>query len=381
MDFGLTKEQEMFRKFVRNFAEREVTPYIQKIEEDDCVPDELVKKMGAMKLFGIPFDKKYGGAGLGWIEVTIALEELGRVTGGVAGFSSVSGLPSLVLSRFGTEEQKEQYLTRLCSGAGVGSLAFTEAATGTDPKAIISIAKLEGDEYVINGSKRFISAANLDGPIVFFAKDSETPNGSRVSAFITEKNIQGYKTSKPWVKAGGHGTPVCDIFFDNMRIPAKNLIGNHGEGFQILQNFTMSNQVRICSAILGQIQCALDESVKYAKERTARGGPIAQFQTVQVLLADIAAGVEASRNFVYKVAWLLDKDDLKQAGVLAPLMRVFVTEKANEIVRKAIRVHGAYGIMEDFKVASIARNMLGSEVIEVVNDIHRLTAIGRMLAG
>ncbi len=380
MDFGLTKEQEMFKKFVRAFAEREVSPFIEKIEENDRVPDELVKKLAAMKLFGVTLDKKYGGAGLGHMELVLSIEELSRVTNGVSSLLSVSGLGAMAIVRYGTEEQKTTYLPILSSGTGMGSLCFTEAATGTDPRAITTTAKLEGDEYILNGSKRFISGANLNGPGIMFAKDSETPNGSRISAFIVEKNTAGYTTSKPWKKIGNHGIPVCDIYLDNMRIPAKNLLGGHGEGFQMLTNFTMLNQVKICAGLVGQMQCAFEESLKYAKERTVRGAPITQFQTVQGLLADIAIGLETSRNLTYKLAWLLDKEDLKQAGILAPLSRVYVSETANDLARKAIRVHGAYGFTEDFKIARIARNFLGAEVIETVNDIHKLMLAGRLIA-
>jgi alkylation response protein AidB-like acyl-CoA dehydrogenase len=380
MDFGLTKEQEMFKKFVREFVQREIAPLANKIEEDDRIPDELVEKMGRMKLFGVHSDKKYSGAGMGFIEAVIAQEEIAKACGGVGFLVVLTGLPAIVLNRYGNEEQKVKYLTQICTGEGVGSLAFTEAATGSDQKAILTTAKLEGEEYVINGSKRFISGANLNGPIIFFAKDSETPGGSRLSCFIADKNIKGYSTSKAWKKIGLHGVSVCDIYFENMRIPATNLIADHGRGFEILQYFTMTNQVHVCASTVGQCQSAYDEAVKYAKERTVRGAPITQFQTIQVLLADIAIGLEASRSLVQKLAWFLDKGDLQQASIFSPLTRVFVTETANDLARKALRVHGCYGYTEDFKISKILRDLLGGEVIEVTNDIHRISLASRLIA-
>ena len=372
MDFSLTKEQEAVKRFVRQFCEKEIFPVADKIEEDNKIPDDLIKKMAQLKLFGIPFDKKYGGTGGGFLLGSIVLEELARASGAVAMFVGVNYLTSIPIELYGSEEQKVEYITPLAQGEVMGSMAFTEAATGSDFSAITTRATLDGDEYVINGSKRFITASDLDGPIVLYARD-----GERISAFIGQKNTPGYSTPKPWKKLGMHGVSLTDIYLENYRVPAANLLGGSGDGANVLLDTIAIGKLDTCAMILGCAQAALDEAIKYAKERTVRGKPIAQFQTIQCLLSDIAVPLEAARWMVYRLATLTDQK--KDIRVESAITKMFVTEVATEAARKALKVHGAYGYVTDFKIERILRDINLGEVVEGSNEIQRMIVAHSLL--
>lgn len=372
MDFSLNKEQKAVRKFVRQFCEKEVVPLTEKIEEQEKIPDDLINKMAKFKLFGVPFDKKYGGTGGGFIMGSIVLEELARASGAVSMFVGVNYLTSIPIDLYGSEEQKVKYITPLAKGEAIGSMAFTEAATGSDFSAITTRASVDGDEYVINGSKRFITASDLDGPIVLYAKD-----GDMVSAFIGEKNTKGYTVPKPWKKLGMHGVSLTDIHLENFRVPAINLLGRKGCGAEVLLDTIAIGKLDTCAIILGCAQAALDEAIKYAKERTVRGKPIAQFPTIQCLLSDMAAPLEAARWMVYRLATLVDeKKDIKYESALTKL---FVTEAANEIARKSLKVHGAYGYVTEFKIERIIRDINLGEIVEGSNEIQRMIIASNLI--
>jgi alkylation response protein AidB-like acyl-CoA dehydrogenase len=364
MDFSLSKEQETIRKYVREFCKKEILPLAEKIEETESIPDDLVDKMAKFKLFGIPFDRKYGGSGAGYVASTLAMEEIAKVSGAVSMFVGVNYLTGIPIDMFGTEEQKAKYLTPLAMGKCVGSFAFTEAATGSDPRAITTKAVLEGSEYVINGSKRFITAADKNGIIVLIAKD-----GEGVSAFIGEKNVAGYTIPKPWKKLGMHGVSLCDIYLENYRIPASNLLGSSGNGFNILLDTIAIGKLDTSISCLGCAEAALEEAVKYAKERMSRNKPIASMQSIQSLIADMAMQIEASRLLLYKLAWLADqKQNIRYESALA---KAFVTEAAVEVAHKAFKVHGAYAYVKDFKIERLLRDANFGEIVEGANEMQR----------
>lgn len=378
MDFRLSDEQVMFRKLAREFSEREIVPLIAEYDESDHIPPQvmlqLFQKMAAANLVGVTLPPEYGGLGIDAMCQTLIVEEISRVSGSI-GFAFLVGTgPCFHVNMFGTEEQKKEIITQICRGKGMGSFAFTEPDTGSDPKAITTKAVLDGDEYVINGVKRFITLADVDGPIVFIAKDSETEGGNKLSAFIAPKNAPGYKC-KPWKKIGLNGPATCDIYFENMRIPAKSLLGKHGQGFQILLEGA-ENQLNHCALVLGLCQAAFDESVKYAQERIARGKPISSFQTIQTHIADIAVGLEVSRAQLYRLACTDDREEMKTQSRVA---RIFLTETLNNVARKALLVHGCYGYTEDFKIARVLKDGLFGEVVEASNDIHKLILAARYL--
>jgi alkylation response protein AidB-like acyl-CoA dehydrogenase len=372
MDFELTKEQETIKRFAREFTDKEILPLADKIEKENRISTELINKLAQWGTFGIPYDKKYGGSGAGYLTSTLVLEELARASGSVAMLVGASYLACIPIDLFGTEEQKVKFITPLCQGHGIGSLAFTEAATGSDPKAITTMATLDGSEYVLNGSKRFITAADLDGIIIIFARD-----GEGISAFIGEKNKPGYSLSKPYDKLGMHGISLYDVYLKNYRIPAANLLGKRKDGYNILLDTIAISKLDTCVFIFGLAQAALDEAIKYAEGRTVGGKPITEYQTIQCLIADIAVQVEAARWLLYRLASLADQN--KNIRVESAMTKIFVTEMAVEAVRKAFHVHGAYGYVKDLKIERLLRDISLGEIAEGTNELQRLIVAHSLL--
>jgi butyryl-CoA dehydrogenase len=372
LDFTLSKEQEKFKDTVQQFCKTEVKPLAKRIDEEGLVPGELIGKMAQLGLFGLPFDSKYGGNGSGFLLANIALEELARVSGGVSLLVGINYLTSIPIDLHGNEEQKVRYITPLARGEAVGSMAFTEAATGSDFGAITTRAVLKGNEYIVNGSKRFITASEMDGPIVFFARD-----GEKVSAFIGQKNTTGYKAPEPWKKLGLRGISLTDIHFEDYRVPEANLLGESGNGANILRDTIAVGKLDTSAIILGCAQAALDEAVKYAKSRKVRGKPIGNFQTIQSLLSEMAISVEAARLMVYRLASYVDlKRDVR---VESAMVKMFVTEVASEIARKSMKVHGAYGYVTDLPIERIVRDIHAGEIIEGSNEIQRVIVAADLL--
>lgn len=372
MDFELTKEQEAIRRMVRQFAERKLAPIATQIDREAKIPPDVYPELQKLRLFGIPYDRKYGGGGETYVELVLAVEEITKTSAGVGLVLAAHYLPSIALSLYGTEEQKEQYLPKLCAGKDMGTLAFTEAATGSDPEAISTAAELSGDEYTLNGSKRFITNAPLDGLAVIFAKTDEG-----VSAFIVNKSQQGYSTSKPWEMMGLRGGEVADIQLKEVRIPKANLLGPAGKGYRLLTELIAYGKLNVSALLLGIGEAALDEAIKYAKEKTARGKPIGNFQTIQWLIADIDTQVEAARWLTYRLACLASrKADIRHASALTKL---FASEMATEATRKALQVHGSYGYTKEFKIERLYRDAKAGEIVEGVSEIQRVIIAASLL--
>lgn len=372
MDFTLSKEQEMMKKLIRQFAERELAPIAAQIDEEDKIPNDLIPKLAKQKLFGITGDRKYGGSGGNFLDLVLTLEQLGRVSVSVAFIVDVHYLAVEAILKFGNDEQKAKYLPPLLQGNAIGSFAFTEAATGSDPKAITTVASFDGAGYVLNGSKRFISNAPLDGLIILFAR-----YGEGISAFITEKNKEGYSTPKPWAKMGVRGLAVADIDLKDVKVPAIGLLGGKGGGFNVMVNIIAMGKLGISALLLGCAQAALEEAIKYAKGRESRGKPISNFLTIQCLIADIAAQLEAARWLTYRCASLLDRGEDIVAD--SALTKLFVSEMATEVTRKALQVHGGYGYIKEFKIERLYRDAKVGEIIEGVNEIQRVIVAGNLL--
>ena len=372
MDFTLNEEQGKFRNSVRQFCDTEVKPLAKRIDEEGLVPGELTDKIAQFRLFGLPFDKKYGGNGSGFLLANIALEELARASGGASLLVGINYLTGIPIDLYGSEEQKIQFITPLARGEAVGSMAFTEAATGSDFGAITTRAIPKDNEYIINGSKRFITASEMDGPIVFFARD-----GEKISAFIGQKNATGYKVPEPWKKLGLRGISLTDIHFKDYRVPVADLLGESGNGANILRDTIAVGKLDTSAIILGCAQAALDEAIKYAKSRKVRGKPIGDFQTIQSLLSEMVASLEAARLMVYRLATYVDlKMDVR---VESAMVKMFVTEVANEIARKSMKVHGAYGYVTDLPIERIVRDIHAGEIIEGSNEIQRVIVAADLL--
>lgn len=373
MDFKLTKEQELIQKAAREFAQSVIWPIAAQIEEENKVPMEIFHEMGDLGFMGIPFDEEYGGTGAGYTCYPLVLEQIAQCSSGVGMVMSVNGLGLSAINVFGTPEQKKKFMPDCCKGRQFASFAFTEPGTGSDPKQITTTAVKDGDYYVINGTKRFISSADLPGPMVVFAKDDET---GYPTAFIVEKFCPGYSISEPWKKVGMKGGGLYDVYFKDVRVPAENMLGTKGQGYLVLQVGIAFGKVGVCSCSLAGMQKALELSIQYAKEKKHRDGTIAKFQSVQLQIAKIAEKTEASRWLTYRLGYLAEHakslDELIRFAYEAALTKTFVTEVAVDVSRLAVGVHGSYGLMEDYVIAKIYRDTIIGEQIEGVNDLQRM---------
>ena len=378
MDFSLSKEEAMIQKMAKEFAEKYVEPIADKIDRENHLPDEIIKGMAELELFGLPYDTKYGGSGAGYLAYVLALEQLSRVSSALQTVMSVNCLGLGAIDKFATEEQKMKYMPKCCKGELLASFAFTEPGTGSDPRQLTSTAVKSGDSYIINGTKRFISNANYPGPIVMFALDSES---GKPTGFIVDKFCEGYSISEPWDKIGGHGSLLLDIYFKDVKVPAENVLGKVGNGYPILQFGISFGKIGMCGGGLGQILACYEVAVKYAKEKTHRGDPIAKFQAIQLRIADLAIKYESARWLTYHLGYLAN--NIKNPAVFAKeaaLVKTYICETAVDASRVAVDVHGSYGLMNDYKVTRLYRDAIMGPQVEGVGDMQKMIVAGVILS-
>ncbi|MBO8158112.1 acyl-CoA dehydrogenase family protein [Thermosyntropha sp.] len=374
MDFSLSKEEQLIQKAAAEYAEKFIEPVAKQIDEENKVPDEIIRGLGELDLFGIPFDEEYGGAGAGYLCYVLAMEQIAAASSGVGMILSAHTLGLGAIDKFGTEEQKKKYMFKPCRGEEVASFAFTEPGTGSDPKQIATTARKEGDYYIINGTKRFISNAGYPGPIVVFAKEEET---GKVSGFIVEKWCEGYSISEPWEKLGMHGGPLLDVYLKDVKVPAENLLGGPGMGYAILQFAISFGKVGVSACALGGAEAACREAFKYAKEKMHRDQPITKFQGIRLALAEIAERVEACRWLTYRLGYLADNvKNPAQFAKEAALTKDFICAQIVDISRLAVNVHGSYGLMKDYKVERLWRDAIMGLQIEGVSDMQKEIVAG-----
>jgi len=368
MDFSLTVEQEMIRKTAKEFAEKEIEPLAARIDRDDKIPKDAIRKMATKGFYGVPFPADIGGVGADYISFVLVLEQIAQASAGVAGSIGAQALAEIAIYKYGNERQKQEYLVPLLKGGKMGCFAFTEAATGSDPKAITTRAKLEGNEYTLNGSKLLISNSPVADTAIIFAKDSE--KGDKVSAFIVDAGKEGFSIGKREEMLGNRGLEVAEIILNNVRVRKENVLGMGGDGYGILLATISCGKVGTSAVTLGVMQAALTESINYAKMRTQKGRPIAEFQTIQWLLAEMSAKIEAARWLVYRTAFLISQDAevMKESA----MTKLFVSEAADEVVRNAMQIHGAYGYTKDFKVERLYRDARALGIIEGASEMQRV---------
>ncbi len=377
MNLTLTPEQEMMRKMVRDFSRSEIMPYIEAMDEQDQFPREIVKKMADLGLMGIPIPEKWGGGGADYISYILALEELSRVSATVgvilAVHTSVGTMPIL---RYGTEEQKKKYVTRLAQGEYLGAFALTEPHAGSDASQIRTTAKRVGETYILKGSKIFITnAGEADIYIVFAVTDPEAgPKG--MSAFIVEKDTPGFKVGKKEKKMGLGGSNTCELIFDDAQVPAANLLGREGQGYEIALSNLSGGRIGIGAQGLGIATAALEYAREYAKERHQFGKPIGKIQAIQFKLADMATQVEAARLLVYQAAWMYQEG--RSCRREASMAKLFATDTAMKVTTEAIQVFGGYGYSREYPVERLFRDAKVTQIYEGTNEIQRMV-IGRDL--
>lgn len=378
MDFQLTEEQELIRQSVREFAETKVAPLSNELDQKSLYPEEIVKEMGELGFMGIPYSSEYGGSDGDMISYAIAVEELSRIDGGVGVILSAhTSLGTWPIAEYGNEEQKKKYLTPLASGEKVGAYGLTEPNAGSDAGGTQTTAVLNGDHYILNGSKIFITNGGPAETYVVFAVTTPGIGTKGISAFIVEKGWEGFTFGTHYDKMGIRSSATAELIFKNVKVPKENLLGKEGQGFKIAMTTLDGGRIGIASQALGIAQGAFDEALKFAKERVQFGKPIAKQQSIAFKLAEMATKIRAARFMVYSAAAL--KNDHKPFGMEAAMAKMYASEICLEVVNDAVQIHGGYGFIKEFAVERLYRDAKICTIYEGTNEIQRLVVSGHLL--
>ena len=372
MDFSITEEQKMIRDMVRDFAEKEIRPIADEIDRKSEYPAEVVEKLCELGVLGIPVPEEYGGSGAGYLSYIIAVEELSRVCASIGvTVETHTSLGTEPIIDYGTKEQKSKYLPRLAKGELIGSFGLTEPNAGSDSSALKTVAVRDGDEYIINGSKMFISNAGVAGITIVFAKtDREAPGVRGISAFIVERDTKGYIVGPPLDKLGIRASKTAILTFEDMHVPTENMLGNPGEGFKIAMHALDGGRIAIAAQALGIAQASYEDAVTYAKERVQFGKPISQLYAIQEIIAEMATDIEAARLLTYHAAWLKEKG-LKY-GKEAAMAKLFASDAAMKHSVKAVQVYGGNGYMMEYPVQRHMRDAKITQIYEGTNEIQKM---------
>jgi len=379
MNFDLNDEQQLIRATVRDFAEREIKPVAQELDENAEFSFDLTAKMGELGLFGMNIPQKYGGQGLDTLSYIIAVEELARVDGSQAAtLAAHNSLGIGPLLGYGSEEQRLKYLPPLCTGHGLWSFGLTEPGAGSDSRGSKTTAVLEGDEWIINGSKIFITNASVDislGCTVQAVSGDE--DGKKIfTTIIVEKDTPGFRRVPMHNKMMWRASDTAELFFDDVRVPKNNLLGKVGEGSHIMLHTLDGGRLSIGAMGLGLAQGAFEMALAYANERKQFGKPISKFQITAFKLADMALKIELARNLLYKACWL--KDEGRPYGKEAAMSKLYCSEIAREVADEAVQIHGGYGLMKDYAVERFYRDQRLLQIGEGTSEIQRLV-ISRLI--
>jgi len=376
MDFDLTKEQVMFRDMAREFAEREIKPVIRQYDREERFPDEIYKKMAPLGLLGTVIPEEYGGLGVDYITHALICEQLAQGSYEVAAVVGGGVLPGIPILKFGTEAQKQKYLPALCNGEKLFCVSAVEPNSGSDPGAIETTAVLDGDEWVINGTKTWATTGGIADVIMVLVQADKSKGAGGLTVFLVEKGTPGVSTNDIKHKLGQRASNAAQIRFVDCRIPRENLLGEVGKGLTISLTGIGDMRYTIAASTVGMAQSCLDACVSYAKQRQQFNRPIGSFQLVQGMLADMAVQIEAARYLVYHAGYLKDKGLPNRKEVA--IAKLFATEMAVRITTEAIRLHGAYGYTDDLPIERYHRTSIGATIYGGTSEIQRLT-IGREL--
>ena len=383
MDFTLSKEHEMARTLFRDFAEKEVKPLAQEVDETETFPRETVEKMAKLGFLGIPIPKEYGGQGCDPLTYAMCVEELSKVCGttGVI-VSAHTSLCCDPIMTYGTEEQKQKYLVPLAKGEKLGAFGLTEPGAGTDAQGVQTKAVLDGDEWVLNGSKIFITNGKEADVYVIFAvtgvtEDKKGRKKKMISAFIVEKGTPGFSFGTKEKKMGIRGSSTYELIFTDCRIPKENLLGAEGKGFGIAMHTLDGGRIGIAAQALGLAEGALENTIAYVKERKQFGRAIGAFQNTQFQIADMATKVEAAQLLVYKAA--MAKATQKVYSVEAAKAKLYAAEVAMEVTTKAVQLHGGYGYTREYDVERMMRDAKITEIYEGTSEVQRMVISGALL--
>jgi len=378
MNFQLTEEQELIRQMIQEFAETEVKPIAAEIDKNHRFPVETMEKLKDLSLMGIIIPEEYGGTGADAISYMIVIEELSRACAstGIILATHIS-LVCYPIFKYGTEEQKQKFLTPLASGEKLGAFCLTEPGAGTDAASQLTTAVLDGDHYVLNGSKCFITNGGYADTFLVMAMTDKSKGTKGISAFIVEKDSPGFIVGQSEDKLGIKGSSTTEIIFKDCRIPKENILGSEGQGFKIAMHSLDVGRIGVGAQALGIAQACLDESVKYAKERQQFGKPIGTFQAIQWMLADMATKVKCARHLIYHAAWL--KENNLPFSSEAAMAKLYASETAMEASVKAVQIHGGHGYTTNYPVERLMRDAKITEIYEGTSEVMRMVIAGNLL--
>jgi len=380
VDFAFTDEQNQLRRSIREFAEGEIAPHVMEWDEASRFPSEIMPKLAEMGLLGVIFPEEYGGAGLGYIEYVIAIEELSRVDGSVGIIVAAhNSLCSNHIYKFGSEEQKRKYLAPLVQGKKIGAWSLTEPEAGSDAAGTRTTAVRDARGWVLNGSKTFCTNGHYADIAVMMAVTDRSKNSHGISAFIVEKGTPGFKPGKKENKLGLRASDTSELIFADCRIPAENLLGAEGDGFIGSLKILDGGRISIAALGLGMAQGALEAATKYAKQRKQFGQTISEFQAIQFKLAEMATEVEAARLLVYQAAWLADRKDVRFTKE-SSMAKLFAGEVAVRVANECVQIHGGYGFIKDYPAEKFYRDVKLCTIGEGTSEIQKLV-IARQLLG
>jgi butyryl-CoA dehydrogenase len=378
MKLELNDQQKMIQKMVREFAEKEIAPVAADLDKTGEFPTKILQKMAKLGLLGIIIPTDYGGAGLDTISYATVVEEISKKCASTGVITSVhNSLVSYPIMKYGTDAQKKKYLPILAKGEKIGAFAGTEPNAGSDLGAMQTKAVLKGNKYVINGDKCFITSGDKAGILIVFAVTDKEAGSKGISAFIVESDTPGFKVGSLFDKLGINANHVTELIFENMEVPKENLLGKEGDGFKIALSTLDGGRIGIAAQAVGIAQAALEESIEYSKQRQQFGRPIAKFQAIQWMIADLATRIEAARYLVYNAAYTKDKGE--RFSKEAAMAKLFASETAMEAVIKAVQIHGGYGYTKEYTVERLFRDAKITEIYEGTSEVQRMVIAGSLL--
>lgn len=378
MDFNLSEQELAVQKLARDFAQNEIAPYIMKFDESQEFPMEIAKKLGEIGFLGIIFPEEYGGSNFSTVEYAIIVEEISKVDPSMGlTIAAHNGLCTNHIFKYANEDLKKKYLPDLTTGRKMGAWGLTENVSGSDAAGMATTAERKNGHYIINGSKLFITHGSVGETAVVTAVTNKSDRKNGISAFILEKGWKGFKIGKKENKLGMRSSDTAELIFENVEVPAENLIGEEGQGFKQCMQILDGGRIAIAALSLGIGQGALDASVKYAKERKQFGKALSDFQGIQFKLSDMATELDAARLLTYKAAWL--KDQGRDINLSAAMAKYYASEAATRATNEAIQVHGGYGFIKDFPVEKLYRDVKLMTIGEGTSEVQKMVIARNIL--
>jgi len=378
MDFYLTETQKQVKQLARDFAEKEIAPFVRKYDEKGEFPFEIMKKLGEIGFLGITFPEEYGGSGLKYLDYVVIIEEISRVDPSIGlSVAAHNGLCTNHIYCFGDENQKRKYLPELCTGKKIGAWALTEPQAGSDAANLLTTAVKENNHYILNGNKVFTTHGSVGDVVVVMAVTDKTKGKNGISSFIVEKGYDGLIVGKKEDKLGMRASDTCSLIFDNCKVPVENLIGEEGQGYKQAMEILAGGRIAIAALSVGLAQGAFELSLKYAKERKAFGKYIAEFQAIQWKLADMATQIESARLLTYKAAYL--KDQGKDYSLYASMAKYFASEVAVKCAIEAVQIYGGYGYIKEYPVEKFYRDAKLLTIGEGTSEIQKIIIANKIL--